>query len=160
MSPKPPRPSPSVAVPATAEDGSACGVLGAYPLLGAAGYRYLQASHIRWAHPRAAIDNLTPPFGHPSPTRRGEGNFYFISFTPLLVGEGPGVRCRRVRWTGVVRQSALLADPAEGIGADQQRGELSLRSPRQGNSASRFVIISLALCRARRFNTPNRKGVL
>jgi hypothetical protein len=67
-----------------------------YPLLGAAGYHPLQDSHICWAHPRRASDNLTPPFGHPSPTRRGEGNFYFIfSFTPLLVGEGPGVRSKR-----------------------------------------------------------------
>jgi hypothetical protein len=35
---RPPRPSPSVAVLATAEDGSACEVL-RYPLMGAAGYR-------------------------------------------------------------------------------------------------------------------------
>jgi hypothetical protein len=32
--------------------------LGAYPLLGAAVWRYLQDSHIRWAHPRRAVGFL------------------------------------------------------------------------------------------------------
>jgi len=29
---------------------------GAHPLMGAAGYRYLQESSFRWAHPRAIVD--------------------------------------------------------------------------------------------------------